>query len=194
MSASASTRSYVVTVVGGIVAGGSTYFAASRAWAEVSVRTSGMPADRVSVDGAEAVPVVSAMALVVLASAVAVLAASPRVRLLVGAVMTAAALTAAVRTAVAAGAVEQSLAGQVGESPAMTGDRSAQVELAAQADPTVWRWTCLAAALVAVAAGVSVLVRGRRWPTMGRRYDAPSRAREDDDPWKRLDRGEDPTL
>ncbi|MGH3425369.1 MAG: Trp biosynthesis-associated membrane protein [Nocardioidaceae bacterium] len=192
---SGSARTYATTVVGGIAAGGITFFAASRTWASVTVRTSGMPTDRVAVDGSQAVPMVSAMALVVLAGSVAVLAGSPRVRILVGAVVTAAAVTAVVYTLTAGSAIEDAVVGQVGESPAMTGDHAAQVALATHADPTMWRWVCLAAALGSVAAGVSVLLFGRRWPTMGRRYDSPARKREaDPDPWKALDRGEDPTV
>lgn len=194
MTDGGSTRAYALTVVGGIVAGGLTFFAASRTWASVTVRTSGLPSDRVAVDGAQAVPVVGAMALVILAASVAVLAASRRIRILVGAVIAAAALTAAVFTATAASALEDTVAERVGESPAMTGDQAAQTALAANPDPTMWRWVCLAAALAALAVGILVLVRGRRWPTMGRRYEAPSRNREDDDPWKALDRGEDPTI
>lgn len=190
-----SRREYAMTVVGGLAAGGLTFFAASRTWASVTVRTSGMPTDRVAVEGSQAVPLVSALALVVLAAAVAVLASSRRVRAVVGAVMTAAAVTVIVLTATAGSSIRNAVSQQVADSPAMTGKHAAQAALAAQADPTVWRWVCLAAALAAAVAGVVVVLHGRRWPTMGRRYDSPAvRTATTADPWTALDRGEDPTV
>jgi uncharacterized membrane protein (TIGR02234 family) len=63
----------------------------------------------------------------------------------------------------------------------------------------------LAAGLVAVVTGLLVVLRGRRWPGMGRRYERPGRSagpppareRTDEertaDAWRALDRGEDPT-
>jgi len=64
------------------------------------------------------------------------------------------------------------------------------------------------AGLLAIAVGLLVVVRGRGWPAMGRRYErpagqmeaatarrAPARTDEDraQDAWRAMDRGEDPT-
>jgi uncharacterized membrane protein (TIGR02234 family) len=59
------------------------------------------------------------------------------------------------------------------------------------------------AGLLGVAAGLLVVVRGRRWPGMGRRYERADAAaprpvvRTDEEraqaAWQALDRGEDPT-
>jgi uncharacterized membrane protein (TIGR02234 family) len=67
----------------------------------------------------------------------------------------------------------------------------------------VWPVLALLAGLLGVAAGLLVVVRGRAWPGMGRRYErtaqeaAPARPETDEDraqaAWKALDRGEDPT-
>jgi uncharacterized membrane protein (TIGR02234 family) len=62
--------------------------------------------------------------------------------------------------------------------------------------------------VLAAAVGVLVVLRGRGWPAMGRRYERPAgqtetaarrpeRVRTDEDrsqdAWKAMDRGEDPT-
>jgi len=62
----------------------------------------------------------------------------------------------------------------------------------------------LLAGLLAAAAGLLTVLRGRTWPAMGRRYEraaatapAPARRQSDEDraldAWRALDRGEDPT-
>jgi hypothetical protein len=53
----------------------------------------------------------------------------------------------------------------------------------------------VAASLSAAGFGV-VLARAQRWPEMSRRYDAPTdqESRTDNDLWKALDEGRDPTV
>ena len=77
-------RLYAPVVLGTLATGGLAFFAASRTWAHVRVATDGLPSDSVDVSGADAQPLVSALALVVVTAALAVLAASPRVRRGVG--------------------------------------------------------------------------------------------------------------
>jgi uncharacterized membrane protein (TIGR02234 family) len=61
-----------------------------------------------------------------------------------------------------------------------------------------WSLVCVAGGVLAALAGVAVLARGRQWPALGSRYDAPAaRPRVTDAPaaaWDALDRGEDPTV
>jgi uncharacterized membrane protein (TIGR02234 family) len=77
-----------------------------------------------------------------------------------------------------------------------------------------WPALALVAGVLGVLAGLLIVLRGRRWPGMGRRYertrtagqpaagpDAPARpARPETDEdrhqaaWKALDRGDDPTV
>jgi uncharacterized membrane protein (TIGR02234 family) len=73
---------------------------------------------------------------------------------------------------------------------------------------TAWPWLVLAGGLLAVAVGVLTMVRGRRWPAMGRRYEAgrkPVVVRSSETAssqtsssegwmWDRLDEGDDPTV
>ena len=59
-----------------------------------------------------------------------------------------------------------------------------------------WRGLVLLGAVLAAVAGALAAVRGSRWAAMSRRYDAPSQPRpeHESDPWRALDRGDDPTL
>lgn len=59
-----------------------------------------------------------------------------------------------------------------------------------------WRAAVLLGAVLGVLAGALGAVRGQRWAAMSERYDAPSAAppRHESDPWRALDRGDDPTL
>jgi uncharacterized membrane protein (TIGR02234 family) len=78
------------------------------------------------------------------------------------------------------------------------GLRDAEVDVTA-----AWPVLAMAAGVLGVVVGGLVVVRGRGWPGMGRRYErpgtaaTPSRPRTDEDraqdAWKALDRGEDPT-
>lgn len=198
-------RAYALSVVGGILAGGAGFFAASRAWSSVTVRTAGLPTDRVSVDGSQALPIVGAMALVVMAGSVAVLATAGRVRTVVGLVVAASGAVSLAFNVSGAASLRDAMVQRVASSPAMAGDRAAQLRVAEQADGSAWRWVALAAAVVGFAVGAAVVAYGRRWPVMGRRYEAPGADREtaapgsggetsDADLWRALDRGDDPTV
>ncbi|MDQ1745348.1 MAG: hypothetical protein QOE23_3687, partial [Pseudonocardiales bacterium] len=59
----------------------------------------------------------------------------------------------------------------------------------------VWPVLTLLAAGLLVACGLVVAVRAGRWRLgMSARYAAPAESGESPDPWRRLDRGEDPTV
>ena len=77
-------RLYAPVVLGTLAAGGLAFFSASRTWAHVRIATDGLPSDSVDVTGTDAQPLVSALAIVVVTAALAVLASSPRVRRVVG--------------------------------------------------------------------------------------------------------------
>jgi uncharacterized membrane protein (TIGR02234 family) len=131
------------------------------------------------------------MGLVLLAAAVALLAMRGTGRTLVGVLITGAgaALAWSVVDALTGG-LDRAAEGAAGG----TGDAAAEV---ASAWPVV---VASLAALLAVLAGALVVLRGRGWPGMGRRYErtpATAAPRTDEDraqlAWKALDRGEDPT-
>ena len=62
---------------------------------------------------------------------------------------------------------------------------------------TAWYFVCAVAAVVTLVAFVVAVVAAPRWPAMGSRYDAPAaRAAEpqtEQDLWRALDEGHDPT-
>ncbi len=113
--------------------------------------------------GTELVPLAHALALVALAGVVALLAARGWTRLAVGGALILGGLAIA---AVAVTRLGGSLLG-----PGLT----------------------VVGGLLVALAGVLTVVRSRRWPALGARYDAPGRPRTED-AWAALDRGEDPTV
>lgn len=58
---------------------------------------------------------------------------------------------------------------------------------------TGWWALCLLGGLLSVYAGAWTVLRGRRWPTLGSRYERTPRAAAAVSPWDALDKGEDPT-
>jgi hypothetical protein len=59
----------------------------------------------------------------------------------------------------------------------------------------VWPVVTAVSAVLTVAAGLLVSLRATHWsPGLSSRYAAPAEAATSDDPWRSLDRGEDPTI
>lgn len=186
-------RLYAPVVLGTLATGGLAFFAASRTWAHVRVATDGLPSDSVDVTGADAQPLVSALALVVVTAALAVLAASPRVRRVVGAFLVAIALTAAVVVLFGGSSLDDAVDRAVKDSPAYAGSGDHDFTT------SVWKYvTAFAFVLAAFLGGVTAKL-GARWPTMSSRYDAPAARpavaapQSDAEMWKALDEGRDPT-
>jgi len=138
-------------------------------------------------------PVVTALALVVLACWGVLLVTRGRVRRAV-------AVLAAVASA---GALVAALVGW-GQVPDQLREELAQVGID---DPSIshtwWWWAAVIGALLSLVAAVAAVVLAPAWPEMGRRYDAPGSAAEPAaaepeeqtslDLWKALDEGRDPT-
>ncbi len=80
-------RLYAPVVLGLLASGGLAFFAAAQSWMSMSIETAGLPRDRVDASGVEAYPLVSALAVVLAASALAVLATGRWVRRVVGGVV-----------------------------------------------------------------------------------------------------------
>jgi uncharacterized membrane protein (TIGR02234 family) len=184
-------RELTAAVVGAVAAGGLALVAGGQDWARVvAERPAPLPPVESTLSGSEAVPLVPAAGLVLLAAAVALLAVRGVARVAVG-------LLVAVAGGVLVWSGIRTLTGGVD-----TGDlRAAQVDVV-----TAWPLLAVVAGVLAVAAGGLVVVHGRTWPGMGRRYEragaetpagSTARQRTDEDraqdAWKALDRGEDPT-
>jgi len=70
------------------------------------------------------------------------------------------------------------------------------VTVTAEGSWSAWRVAVLVGAVLGAVGGGLAAARGHRWAAMGARYDAPSAPppAHESDPWKALDRGDDPTL
>jgi uncharacterized membrane protein (TIGR02234 family) len=188
------------------LAGALSLSSSSQPWAHVTItREAPLPPTTEVLTGGEVAPLVSACGLLLLAAAVAVIAVRGLGRVAVGLLV-----------AVAGGALAWSgLRGVTGATDLDLSDVSSSVGLGrAQltTDPVAgWAALALVAGVLGVLAGLLVVLRGRAWPGMGRRYErtgtagqpvsAPARAARpetDEDrhqaAWKALDRGDDPTL
>jgi uncharacterized membrane protein (TIGR02234 family) len=193
----AARRELTTAVLGAAVAGGLALVAGGQPWADVTTdRRAPLPPVTGVLSGAEAAPLVPATGLVLLAAAVALLAVR-------GAARTGVGLLVAVAGGVLGWSALRGLAGDLAaaDRPQVRGTTTADVL-------AVWPAVALVGGVLAAAVGVLVVVRGRGWPAMGRRYERPAgqteaaarrpeRARTDEDrsqdAWKAMDRGEDPT-
>jgi uncharacterized membrane protein (TIGR02234 family) len=185
----ATARGELAAAAGACVLGAMLAFvASSRSWASATLVQAGVLAEPVRVDGAEAAPVVRALALVGLAGAVAVAATRRALRVLVGAVLLATGIGVAVAAALGGAGAATTAADAVAD------DRGASAAV------TAWPWVAGVGGVVIAAAGLLTVVRGRGWPGLSSRYDR-RRPSGPADPggadrrgmWEALDRGDDPT-
>ena len=163
--------------------------AAGRAWTSVEVGAGPLVDARTeSRTGTQIVPGLTALGLLGLAGVVALAATRRTGRTLVGLVLlaTGAGVVAAVLTADLS-VVSEPLAGETGD-----------VVL----DMTVWSSVTALGGLLLAGAGLLTVARGRSWPALGQRYEAPATPPASAAPaaepterglWEALDRGEDPT-
>ena len=187
-------RLYGPSVLGVLATGALAFFAASRTWAHTSVEASGVPTASVDVSGADAVALVPALALVIVATALAILAASARVRRVFGLLIVAVSLISIVVIARAGSDIDKAVQTAVHDSPAFIGTNRPEA-----VSDSVWRWLTAAAFVLSALVGVIITRFGALWPTMGRRYEAPrahpvnEEVKSEADIWKALDDGRDPT-
>lgn len=195
-------RGYALTLLAGLGGGLLAVLGASRPWARVDAAAAGMPPSPVAVSGGAAVPWLTALALVVCASWLAVLATAGPARRAVGVLSLVSALAVVVGTLTGGAAVSAALAVAVEASP--TSAQGSGTALAAGAARTAWPLLTALGGLLAAAAAAVVAVHGHRLPSMGRRYSSPvpaptreaAAAPSSDDPadwWQELDEGRDPT-
>lgn len=189
-----SERLLVPVVLGLLATGGLAFLALSRTWQHARVVADGLPSDTVEVTGTAAFPAAAALALVVLTSGLAILAAGRRTRQGVGVLVVVVAVGALVMLLVGGDSLGSAFRDAVEKSPSFTGGNAPS-----QVHSTLWRVVAVTAFLLAAVLGAAAARLGARWPTMSGRYDAPgarTQVTDPDDPadlWKALDRGDDPT-
>lgn len=187
-------RLYAPVVLATLAVGGLAFFAAGRTWARAEVKAEGLAAAKVAVSGADAQPLVSALAIVVVTAALAILAAGPRLRRVVGALTMVVAIVGAISVPRSGGSTLDGAVRSAAEkspayaSPSSLGDIS----------HAPWDLLTILAFVLAFVLGLLTLRLAPHWPTMSSRYDRPSRRDVRDDPsdtdmWKALDQGDDPT-
>jgi uncharacterized membrane protein (TIGR02234 family) len=194
-------RQLTAAVLGAAAAGGLALFASGQHWAQVTVdRNPPLPPVSGVLTGSQAVPLVPAMGLLLLAAGVALVAVRGRARVVVGAL-------AVLAGAALAWSALGPLTGRVDVGAAGLPVLGGSLDAARTDVAAGWPVVVLVAGLLAVAVGVLVVLRGRDWPAMGRRYERPGAAgagpvRRDDAQtdeertaaaWRALDRGDDPT-
>lgn len=181
-------RSYAPTVLAGLAGGALAAVAGTNDWARAGGDAAGVSV-RAAATGSEAAPLVVALALVALASWGVVLVLRGRVRRVVAVVGGLAALGAVVATLTATGSARRVAVAAVVAKGA-TGD--------AHADLTAWPFAAVAGGLLCLAAFAVAVVRATGWPAMGSKYDAPTARTQqpasDQDLWRALDEGRDPTV
>lgn len=162
--------------------------AAGRPWATAIVhQPPPLPDRRLAVSGAALGGVVRALGLLALAGLAALVALRGWARVAAGAVLVACGAAAVLTLGLSAPAHVRNAA-----------DVRTQVDTGASvavAGRSGWPWIYALGGVAVATAGGLTFTRGRRWPGLGARYDAPTaRPVRSPDPWTALDRGEDPTL
>jgi uncharacterized membrane protein (TIGR02234 family) len=181
-------RWYAPTVLVGLAGGVLAAVGGASDWARASGDSAGIRVDAVA-KGSEAAPLVTALSLVALAAWGVVLVSRGRVRRVV-AVMGAVASLGALIAVVLAFHDAQHVA-----TKALVGKGS--VGGLATTSLTGWYYASGVGALLTVMAFAVAVVQVPAWPAMGSRYDAPGARAEqpvtDQDMWRALDEGHDPT-
>lgn len=160
-------------------------FASGRTWLTVRLSAPGLPMVVREGTGRTLAPGSFAFALAGLAGAFGVLATRRMLRVVVAAIVAVCGAGAAVTAWFGARAA----AGLLGPTERLLGS-VLHVQHAA------WPWVAVGAGVVLAGCGVLAAVRGRSWPGMGAKYEAPrrsSRRESEPDMWRALDRGDDPT-
>lgn len=166
--------------------------AAGRGWAAASVTLPApLPSRSVTLTGGDLAPALNGLGLAGLAGLAGIIATRGVARLVVGGLI----------VAIGAGSVLSSVGATASDRVlAELRDRMSLAEGAAvHAQPTMWWLVAVAGGVLLAAAGALTVVRGRRWPGMSSRYDAPGAAVKRPEPaagnlWDSLDSGADPTV
>jgi uncharacterized membrane protein (TIGR02234 family) len=184
-------RELTAAALGCLVASGLVLVAVGRPWVRFTVASSTGLDIRATVTGHDVAGASSALGLVVLAGVVALPATRRVSRVVVGGLMVLAGVGIVTATWSSAFDPSAAIASRARQVAGRSGAKA--THLAA----TGWPWLVLAGGVLAVLVGVLTVLRSRRWPAMGRRYEAgrsPRSRPSEASMWERLDEGDDPTL
>jgi uncharacterized membrane protein (TIGR02234 family) len=184
-------RELGVAVLGCVVGAALILLSGGRSWAHFSVVQPPLPAVHGVATGHRLAGATTSLGLVVLAAAVALIATRRLGRQLAGTLVVVVGVIAVVVALHVAIDPASSVAGAVAAATGRRGVAATTVSVSA------WPWLTAVGGLVAAAVGALTVAHGRRWPAMGRRYEAAaSRPVKDDETsmWDALDRGDDPTV
>jgi len=166
--------------------GGGTLAAVRATWARATASAPGLPEVDLAVSGADVVPGAVGLAVLAMAAGAGVLAAGPRLRRVIGAVVVLAGVVGVVMSVATDSAMRTAQARAIDEA-AVSGIAVDWSSTAAQA-------LSVAGFVLVALTGVLVAWLGPRWATMGRKYETPAaREPESSDLWKAMDDGVDPT-
>ncbi len=181
-------RWFAPTVLVGLTGAGLAAVSGTREWASSSGDAAGIKVEA-TVTGSQSQPLVAALALVALAAWGVLLVVRGRVRRVVAVVGLLAAAGALAAVVLGFGTAQDDALDAVTAKGA-SGD-------VAVTSLTAWSYLAGIGALLTAAASVVAVVTAPHWPAMGCRYDAPGARRDapapEDDMWRALDEGRDPT-
>ncbi len=181
-------RWFAPTVLVGLTGAGLAAVSGTREWASSSGDAAGIKVEA-TVTGSQSQPLVAALALVALAAWGVLLVVRGRVRRVVAVVGLLAAAGALAAVVLGFGTAQDDALDAVTAKGA-SGD-------VAVTSLTAWYYLAGIGALLTAAASVVAVVTAPHWPAMGSRYDAPGARRDapapEDDMWRALDEGRDPT-
>jgi uncharacterized membrane protein (TIGR02234 family) len=179
----------LLLVIGGAVGA----FTVGRHWATASVSLGAGSLRSVPLTGRE-MHATELLGLALLASAAAVLATRGWTRLAVGVLGVLLAVGLFAHTA----EIMWTRGTAAGDSAAVQLLVPTSSDQSVPATLTAWPWIAIISGFVAFVGAAMVLVRGRGWPALGQRYEAPGTPKVAEPVgaqgvWDALDRGEDPT-
>ena len=181
-------RSFAPTVLAGLAGAALAAVSAGRAWASATGDAAGVPVTA-AVKGSSSAPLVLALSLVALAAWGVVLVLRGRARRVVAVLGALASAGALASTLVALGRLSDDARAAVVARGATGSGLHTHL--------TAWYVVTLVAALLTTAAFVVAVRVAGSWPAMGSRYDAPTsrpQPTSEQDLWRAIDEGRDPTL
>jgi uncharacterized membrane protein (TIGR02234 family) len=184
-------REYLGVLAVAVLAAGVIMLGSSQSWLRLHVdRPAPFAPVTVSITGRSAYPAVFGFAVVAIITVVLVAVTAGWGRRVLGVLLAVNGVSSVwygVRGLAAPGPVRiQELLGTRGS--ATFGITGARVQAA-------WPLITTGAGVLLTVAAIAIVVRGGRWSGgLSRRYDAPAEAAKSEDPWRTLDRGEDPTI